>query len=77
MAKQVPGYRDSRGRQHTTPQAATVSDIAALFSTLPAGAAENMASIVFHNRENLERIFAEHDEITQPVATVHRIERKV
>lgn len=75
MAKQVPSYRDSRGRSHTTPQAATVSDIAALFKTLPAGAAGNMAGIVFHNREELERIFAEHDEITVPVAQLVR--RKV
>lgn len=72
MAKQVPSYRDSRGRQHATPHAATVSDIAALFKTLPAGAAENMAGIVFANRDELERIFAEHDEITQPVAQLVR-----
>ena len=77
MAKQVPSYRDSRGRSHATPQAATVSDIAALFKTLPAGAAENMAGIVFHNREELERIFAEHDEICVPVTPLYRIERKV
>lgn len=77
MAKQVPSYRDGRGRTHSTPTAATVSDIAALFKTLPAGAAENMAGIVFANREELERIFAEHDEITATSGTVLRIERKV
>lgn len=62
--KRAVSYTDAQGRSHNTPEAATVSDLAALFTKDPGGVAMDFAQKILDNRENIERIFMEHDEAT-------------
>lgn len=62
MPKVKIAYTDARGRLHANPQAATVSDIAALFPGME-GIALGIAHSILDKRRDLERIFAELDEM--------------
>lgn len=66
--KKTVSYTDSRGQSHNTAEAATVSDLAAIFLSekTPNGVAMDVAQRILSNRKEIERIFAEHDEATQP-----------
>lgn len=64
--KKAVSYTDARGHSHNTPEAATVSDLAALFVKDPNGVAMDFAQKIFANRAKIEQIFAEHDEAIQP-----------
>ena len=66
--KKTVSYTDSRGQSHSTPESATVSDLAALFLSekTPNGVALDVAQRILSNRSDIERIFHEHDIATEP-----------
>jgi hypothetical protein len=68
--KKAITYTDARGQSHLTPEGATVSDIAGLFISekTPSGAAGEIAKVVLSRRQDIERIFKEHDIATDPDA---------
>jgi hypothetical protein len=63
--KRTVSFTDARGRSHNTAEAATVSDIAALFDKDPSGVAADFAQKILAKRNDIERIFAEHDEAVE------------
>jgi sulfur carrier protein ThiS len=60
--KRTISFTDGRGRSHNCPEAATVSDLAALFDKDPNGVATDFAQKILSKRKEIERIFEEHDE---------------
>lgn len=66
MPKATVGFTDGRGRLHSTAKMATVSDIAALFGSME-GMATGIAHTILEKRSDLERIFAEFDDISGKV----------
>jgi hypothetical protein len=64
--KRAISYTDAQGRSHNTPESATVSDLRALFPKDPEGVAVAFAQKILENRPEIERIFKEFDEATQP-----------
>ena len=63
MARQGIGFFDSRGQFFKTPENATLSDLSMLFGKLGEhdGLAPGLAHLMLDRREDIERIFAEHD----------------
>lgn len=63
MASKGIGFFDSKGHFFKSPEEATVSDIAALLGKVGEGEslAPGIAYILLRRREDLERLFAEHD----------------
>lgn len=70
MAHKGIGFFDSRGAFFKTPEDATLSDLAALFGKLGEhdGLAPGLAHLMLERRDDIERIFAEHDEMRQALA---------
>ena len=66
MAKAAIGFTDGRGRLHSTARMATVSDLSALFGSME-GLATGIAHTILDKRPDIERIFAEFDEISGKV----------
>lgn len=64
MAKAIQAFADREGRPHSSPEAATVSDILALLGGAGGGVAAGMAQTILTKRAELEAIFAEHDAMT-------------
>lgn len=62
MPKATIGFTDGRGRLHSTARMATVSDLAALFGSME-GMATGIAHTILAKRTEIERIFAEFDEV--------------
>ncbi|MBD2842070.1 hypothetical protein [Erythrobacter rubeus] len=65
MAKRGTGYFDRRGHFFKTPRDATASDIAALLGQIGDGEslAPGIAHMLLDRRSDIERLFAEHDEM--------------
>jgi hypothetical protein len=65
MAHKDIGYFDTRGHFYKTPEEATISDLAMLLGRIGEGdsLAPGIASMLLERRVDLERIFAEHDEL--------------
>lgn len=65
MAKKGTGYFDRRGHFFKTPRDATASDIAALLGQIGEGEslAPGIAQMLIERRADIERLFAEHDEM--------------
>lgn len=63
--KRAISYTDAHGRSHNSPEAATVSDLAALFTGSPRAVGTEIATLVLAQRKEIERIFAEHDDATK------------
>lgn len=57
MAQTKVAYQDHAGQFHSTPEASNVSDLARLLDNAAFGRQ------VFEKREDIERIFREHDEM--------------
>ncbi|MFM5923048.1 MAG: hypothetical protein ACKOPG_02525 [Novosphingobium sp.] len=79
MAQKGIGYFDSRGHFFKSPEEATASDIAVLLGKIGEGEslAPGIANLLLDKRVELERLFAEHDElkIEQELARQAAIER--
>ena len=65
MARKGLAFFDSRGQYFKTPEEATVSDLAALLGKIGDGEslAPGIAFMLLEKREDIERIFAEHDKL--------------
>lgn len=65
MAHKGIGFFDSRGHFFKTPEEATISDLSMMLGRIGEGdsLAPGIANILLDKREELERIFAEHDEL--------------
>lgn len=65
MAHQGLGYFDSREHFFKSPEEATTSDLAMLLGKIGEGEslAPGIANLLLERRIDLERIFAEHDEL--------------
>ena len=63
MARKGIGFFDSKGHFFKSPEEATVSDIAALLGKVGEGEslAPGIAHILLRRREDIEKLFAEHD----------------
>ncbi|MGN3973466.1 hypothetical protein [Tsuneonella sp. SYSU-LHT278] len=65
MAHQGVGFFDGRGHFFKTPDEATISDLSALLGRIGEGEslAPGIAQTLLGRREDLERLFREHDEM--------------
>jgi hypothetical protein len=65
MAHKGIGYFDSRGHFFKSPEEATASDLAVLLGRIGEGdsLAPGIANLLLEKRDELQRIFAEHDEL--------------
>ena len=63
MARKGIGFFDTKGHFFKSPEDATVSDIASLLGKVGEGEslAPGIAHILLRRRDELERLFAEHD----------------
>lgn len=67
MARKGTGYFDRRGQYFKTAREATVSDIAGLLGQIGEGEslAPGIAQALLEKREEIERLFRDHDAMTQ------------
>ena len=67
MARKGTAFFDSRGQYFKTAEEATVSDLAAMLGKIGDGEslAPGIAFMLLERREDLERIFAEHDRLLE------------
>ena len=65
MAHKGIGFFDSRGHMFKTPEEATLSDLALLLGRIGEGdsLAPGIANMLLERRDEIERIFAEHDDL--------------
>ncbi len=63
MATECTAYRDSAGGLHSTPAKATLADLASVLGRVgeEGGMTAGVAKLMFDKREEIERVFAEHD----------------
>ncbi len=63
MARKGIGFFDTKGHFFKSPEEATISDVAALLGKVGDGEslAPGIAHILLPRREELEKLFAEHD----------------
>jgi hypothetical protein len=66
MATKGNGFFDARGQFFKTPEEATLSDIAAVLGRVGEGdsLAPGLAKIIMEKREDIQRIFSDHDKMT-------------
>ena len=72
MARKGIGFFDSKGHFFKSPEDATVSDIAALLGKVGEGEslAPGIAHILLRRRDELEKLFAEHDQMMADYAAI-------
>lgn len=72
MARKGIGFFDSKGHFFKSPEEATVSDIASLLGKVGEGEslAPGIAHILLRRREELEKLFAEHDQMMADYAAL-------
>ena len=65
MAHKGIGFFDGRGHFFKTPDEATISDLSALLGRIGEGEslAPGIAQTLLNRRDELEKLFAEHDEM--------------
>lgn len=65
MAKQGTGFFDRKGNYFRKPEEATIADLAALLGQIGDGEslAPGIAHTILDRRKDIERLFAEHDEM--------------
>lgn len=70
MAKSGRGYFDRKGQFFKTPKEATASDLAAMLGQIGEGEslAPGIAHTLLEKREQIEALFAEHDEMVAEAA---------
>ena len=63
MATECTAYRDDKGSLHPTPERATLADLAHVLGRVgeEGGMTSGVAKLIFEKREEIERVFAEHD----------------
>lgn len=63
MATECVAYQDRKGSLHSTPEKATLADLADVLGRVgeEGGMTAGVANLLFEKRVELERVFAEHD----------------
>ena len=63
MATECIAYRDNRGELHATAERATLADLASVLGRVgeDGGMTNGVAKLILDKREDIERMFAEHD----------------
>ena len=63
MATECTAYRDGKGALHATPEKATLADLADVLGRVgeEGGMTAGVAKLLFEKREEIERVFEEHD----------------
>ncbi|AXB78458.1 hypothetical protein [Novosphingobium sp. P6W] len=63
MASECIAYRDSKGGLHSSAERATLEDLAGVLGRVgdEGGMTGGVARMIFDKREEIERVFAEHD----------------
>lgn len=71
MAKSGTGFFDRRGHFFKTPREATASDLAAILGQIGDGEslAPGIAQMLLERRAEIERLFAEHDQMMAEAAS--------
>ncbi|ALC12283.1 hypothetical protein LH20_10005 [Sphingopyxis sp. 113P3] len=70
MAIECTAYRDDKGGLHPTPERATLADLASVLGRVgeEGGMTAGVAKLIFEKREDIERVFAEHDHMLAAAA---------
>lgn len=63
MATECTAYRDGKGTLHATPEKATLTDLADVLGRVgeEGGMTAGVAKLLLEKREEIERVFEEHD----------------
>jgi hypothetical protein len=79
MAHSGTGYFDSKGQYYKTPQEATVSDLSNLLGRVGEGEslAPGIAHIMLEKRAEIERIFADHDDMVAASVVAEQEKREI
>lgn len=72
MARKGTGYFDRKGQFFKTSREATASDLAGILGQIGEGEslAPGIALVLLDKREEIERLFAEHDEMVEDEAAL-------
>lgn len=67
MASECTAYRDTKGGLHSSPERATLEDLAGVLGRVgdEGGMTSGVARMIFDKRSEIERIFAEHDHMLE------------
>lgn len=70
MAIECTAYRDSKGALHSTPERATLADLADVLGRVgeEGGMTSGVAKLILEKRSEIERVFAEHDVLLASIA---------
>lgn len=68
MATECTAYRDSKGGLHGSPEKATLEDLAGVLGRVgdEGGMTAGVAKLIFEKRNEIERVFLEHDAMIVP-----------
>lgn len=77
MASQCIAFRDSKGGLHASLEEATLKDLAGVLGRVgdEGGMTAGVAKLILDKRQEIERIFAEHDELARSNPGVGNVER--
>lgn len=77
MASQCIAFCDSKGGLHASLEEATLKDLAAVLGRVgdEGGMTAGVAKLIFDKREDIERIFAEHDQSTNANSGASKVKR--
>jgi hypothetical protein len=77
MASQCIAFRDSKGGLHASLEEATLKDLAVVLGRVgdEGGMTAGVAKLIFDKRQEIERIFAEHDELVDTARGGDNVER--
>lgn len=77
MASQCTAFRDSKGGLHASLEKATLEDLAGVLGRVgeEGGMTAGVAKLIFDRRAEIERIFAEHDDLICPIPGNGTVER--
>ena len=71
MAIECTAYRDDKGGLHSTSEKATLADLAGVLGRVgeEGGMTAGVAKLLFEKRQEIERVFAEHDRMIEATDT--------
>ncbi|AIT82245.1 hypothetical protein [Novosphingobium pentaromativorans] len=77
MALECIAYRDSKGGLHASLEKATLEDLAAVLGRVgdEGGMTAGVAKLIFEKRDEIERVFAEHDQLAPDEGRKASVER--
>lgn len=77
MATQCIAFRDSKGGLHASLEKATLEDLAGVLGRVgeEGGMTAGVAKLILEKRQEIERIFAEHDGLDNSNSDTGKVER--